>query len=362
MMKPVRFAILGTGNIARTHAAALCAAARGSGKAELAAVWGRTPGRAAELAREFGGEAFERVDDLLARPDIEAVTIATPSGAHLEVIERAAAAGKHVLCEKPIEVTADRADRVIAACNTHGVRLACVFQARLNRHVQCIKDAIERGRFGRLVLASMQLRWFRDQAYYDAGGWRGTWALDGGGALMNQGIHFVDLLCHLAGEPEQVQAYTTARTHERIEVEDTAVATIRFAHGGLGTIEASTSCAPGFPRRLEISGEHGTAVLEDDRLTTWRFAEEEAGDEQIRRAGLEGDGLRGGAQDPTAIGCEGHRRLIEDLAGAIREDRPPAIPGGEARRAVALIEAIYEAARTGQPVRLAPAVPTEVLP
>ncbi len=354
MMKPVKFAILGAGNIAKTHAQAIQAA----GGAELAALWSRTPAHAASLAAEFGTEAVEQLDDLLARPDIEAVTVATPSGAHLEVIQAAAAAGKHVLCEKPIEVTTERADQLIAACDTHGVLLAGIFQSRLNRHVRHIKDALDRGRFGRIVLASMQLRWFRDQAYYDSGGWRGTWALDGGGALMNQGIHFVDLLCHLAGDPEEVQAYITTRTHERIEVEDTAAATIRFAHGGLGTIEASTSCAPGFPRRLEISGEHGTATLEDDRLTTWRFTEEAEGDEQIRREGIAGDQLGGGAQDPTAIGFDGHRRLVEDLAQAIREGRPPAIPGREARRAVALIEGIYQAARTGRPVRLGAAAPS----
>lgn len=350
-MQPVRFAILGAGNIARTHAQAIQAAEG----AELAAIWSRTPGRAENLADEFETEVTADLEVLLERGDIDAVCIATPSGTHLEVVEPAATAGKHVLCEKPIEVSADRADRLIAACERHGVKLAGVFQARLNRHVQRIKAALDAGRFGRVVLASMQLRWFRNQAYYDSGSWRGTWALDGGGALMNQGIHFVDLLCHLAGDPVEVQAYTATRAHERIEVEDTAVATLRFAHGGLGTIEASTACAPGFPRRLELSGEHGSAVLEDDRLLGWRFAEETDDDEQIRRDGTEGDRLRGGSADPTAIGCEGHRRLVEDLAAAIRDGREPVIPGHEARRAVALIEAIYEAARSGRPVRPAPA-------
>ncbi|MFA9477269.1 Gfo/Idh/MocA family protein [Phycisphaerales bacterium AB-hyl4] len=348
-MNTVRFAILGSGSIARQHANAIAAAP----SAELVGVWNRSREGAVAMGEEFGVPGTADLQEILSRADVDAVTVATPSGAHLDVIEPAAAAGKHVLCEKPLEVTTDRVRKVIEVCRKHDVLLAGVFQSRLSRNAHRIREAMQSGRFGRLVLASMQLRWYRDQAYYDSSDWRGTWSLDGGGALMNQGIHFVDLLCYLVGDPDEVQAYAATRAHASIEVEDTIAATLHFPGGGLGTIEASTACAPGFPRRLEISGEHGTALLEDDRLICWKFADEQPEDEQIRAEGLAGDQMKGGTSDPTAIDCEGHRRLIEDLACAIREKREPIIPGEEAQRAVRVIEAIYQAVRERRSVQVA---------
>ena len=344
-MTKTRFGIIGTGNIAGFHAAAI----KEAKNAELTAVCDSVPERVQAFAEKHGAAAETDLSLFLARKDIDVVTIATPSGAHADVAVPAARAGKHILCEKPIEVTVERARSIIDACEASQVKLACVFQARLNRNVQLIRQALDAGRFGRLILANAQVKWFRSQEYYDSGQWRGTWALDGGGALMNQSIHIIDLLVYLAGPPESVFARTGTLTHSGIEVEDTAAAVIQFANGAMGTIEASTSCAPGFPRRLEISGEKGSVVMEDDRLTRWSFADPLPEDEQILKEGTKGDNLKGGFADPKAISHEGHRRLIEDLCEAIQNGREPAIPGREGLGAVELICGIYDSAQTGKP-------------
>lgn len=344
-MKPVRFGIIGTGNIAAFHAAAIGAAKN----SVLTAVCGISLEQAKAFGEKYGVSGESDLQTFLAREDVDAVTIATPSGLHADVAIPSARAGKHILCEKPLEINLERVTRIIQACEENKVLLACVFQSRLNKNIQHIRRAIDAGRFGRLVLANIQIKWFRSQTYYDNGQWRGTWSLDGGGALMNQGIHLVDLLVHLAGRPESVHAYTGTLTHTGIEVEDTVVAAIRFKNGAMGTIEASTSCAPGFPRRLEISGEKGSVVMEDDCLTRWEFIEPQPGDDAVRADGMKGDGLQSGATDPNAISHEGHRRLIEDLAEAIHEGREPAIPGREGLLAVELISGIYESSKTGQP-------------
>jgi predicted dehydrogenase len=241
--------------------------------------------RAHAFAEQYGVEAESDLATFLARADIDAVTVTTPSGVRADVAVAAAEAGKHVLCEKPLEVTTERADRIIRACDENGVTLGCVFQARTAANVQRIRDAFDAGRFGRLVLVDAQVPWFRTQEYYDSAAWRGTWKLDGGGALMNQSIHIIDLMLYFAGAPHSVYAFTDALTHTGIEVEDTAAAAIRFENGALGTITASTCCAPGFPRRLEIAGERGSVVLEDDRLTRWSFVDQDAGDERVFAAG-----------------------------------------------------------------------------
>lgn len=349
-MAELRFGIIGTGMIADVHAKAI----RDCTHARLAAVHDLIPERAHAFGSEHGIEAETDLQTFLARPDIDAVTIATPSGAHADVAVPAAEAGKHVLCEKPMEVTVERADRIIRACRANHVTLGCVFQARTNKNVQRIRQALEAGRFGRLILADVQVKWFRSQQYYDSAGWRGTWRLDGGGALMNQSIHVIDLLLHLAGPPRAVYAFSDTLTHNAIEVEDTAAACIRFANGAMGVIEATTCCAPGFPRRLELSGERGSVVLEDDRLARWQFADQSDADDRILAQGTAGDDLKSGAGDPKARGHEGHRRQIQDFTDAILADREPMIPGREGRRAVELICGIYTSAQTGQAYHFPP--------
>lgn len=346
MTKPqeVGYGIVGTGMIAGVHAKAIAAVPG----ARLAAVYDAVRDRAEAFAREHGTQAEASLEALLGRADVHVVSIATPSGSRAETAVAAAQAGKHVLCEKPIEVTLERVDRIIDACRAHGVILAGVFQRRTCRNVQRLRAAIDAGRFGRLVLVDAHIPWFRDQAYYNSAPWRGTWALDGGGVLMNQGIHTLDLMLHLAGPPLAVQAYADRLTHDRIEVEDTAVATVRFACGALGTIAATTCCAPGFPARLSIHGERGSVVLEGDRLLRWTFAEPRPEDAVIRQEGGQSEGLAGGADNAGGIGPEGHRRQFADLTEAVRSGREPLIPGTEARRAVALIAGIYDSARSGK--------------
>jgi len=344
-MKPIRFAIIGSGGIAAKHAQAIAAVPG----AELVAVWGQVPEQGRAFAKQNNAEFVDDIDDLATRGEIDAVTIATPSGAHEVAALPFLRAGKAVLCEKPLEVTLEKIDRILSAAKESGAVLAGVLQLRIGFGAQAMKRAVEQGRFGKLTLCSAYLKWWREQAYYDAVDWRGTWALDGGGALMNQGIHAVDLLQWLAGMPSEVFAFSGCLAHERMEVEDTIAMALKYPGGALGVIEAATSCNPGFSMRIELCGDKGSAILEDDRIVAWKFSEDQPGDKDILNR--DSGGIVGGSGDPRTIGYEGHRVLIEDLVCALRDKRPPMIPGTEARNAVRLILATYESATSGKPVR-----------
>jgi UDP-N-acetyl-2-amino-2-deoxyglucuronate dehydrogenase len=345
---PVRFAIVGTGSIADFHAAAI-SQVEGAG---LVAVYSRGLEKARAFSERHGGRVHTSLSELLSDPEVDAVCITTPSGAHAGVAIAALQSGRHVLCEKPLDVTLEKVDAMLEAEARSGKILAAVFQSRLAPNARRLKAAVESGRFGRLTLCSCHIRWWRDQNYYDSVAWRGTKELDGGGCLMNQGIHGVDLLQWLVGKPEEVTAYTAALAHQQIEVEDTAVAALRFPGGTLGLIEAATSAWPGFQRRIELSGDKGSVILEDDVVKFWQFESELPEDEEIRASASAGGTFGSGASDPRAISTEGHRLLVEDLVGAIREGRPPAIPGSEGRAAIETILAIYRSADEGRPVRL----------
>jgi predicted dehydrogenase len=313
-------------------------------------VYDKVPERTRQFAAKYNCHAAMSFDELLISPT-DAVTIATPSGLHAEVAIPAACAGKHILCEKPLEVTPDKADKLIRACASSKVKLSAVFQSRFSRAVKTIRKAIDAGRFGQPVLASASIRWYRTPEYYAGSGWRGTWALDGGGALMNQGIHTVDLLLYFNDDVAEVSGHATRRLHQGIEVEDTAVAMLKFRNDSLGTIEASTACAPGFPRRIDLSGTLGSVILEDDRITRWQFLDEQPEDEEIRCEHLAGEGLNGGYGDPGAISSEGHRRQLQELIDAILNGTDLSLPGSEGKRAMELIYAIYESARIGTAIR-----------
>ena len=343
--------------IAHVHANAIAASTGGN----LVGVASRSAASARRFAQEHG-VAFHTDDlsALLAHPRLNALCITTPSGTHLQAALSAAEAGKHLLVEKPIEVTPARVAELVSACNRNGVKLAAVFQARFGAGAAKVKEAVEAGRLGRLALCSAYVKWFRDQAYYDEGDWKGTYELDGGGALMNQSIHAIDLLQWLVGMPTRVSAMTGTLTHERIEVEDNAVACLRFPSGALGVIEGSTSTFPGFRRKIELSGDMGTVRLEDDAITCWEFAQAQDGDERIREEyGLSNE-VASGASDPRQKVNLGHNRQVQDLIDAILEDRPPRIEGGEGGKAVAIIDAIYESARTGVPVDVPTIYPAPV--
>jgi len=341
------FGIVGCGMIAEYHARAI-AEIPGS---RLLAAFSRSEANGAKIAA-LAGEGFRVYDDLdamLAHPGIDVVCVCTPSGAHLDPAVRAARAGKHVVVEKPLEVTVPRSDAIIAACDSAGVRLCAIFPSRFSPANVALKDAIDSGRFGRLTMGDTYVKWWRTQEYYDSGKWRGTWDLDGGGALMNQAIHNVDLLLWLMGEVESVQAMTAMLAHGRIEVEDTAVALLRFRSGALGVIEAATSAYPGLLKRTEIHGDRGSARVEQDDVTLWTFADERPGDaDRVAR----GNATTGGAGDPRAISHAGHREQLVDFLGAIDSGGPARVDGREGRKAVELIRAIYRSARVEGPVRL----------
>src|SRR3954471_14107339 len=334
------FAIIGAGMVARYHATAI---ERTPG-ARLVAVSRSDPARVEETAAQFGVPCLADYEALLARDDIDAVCICTPSGLHAEQAIAAAQAGKHVLVEKPIALTLADADAMIAACERAGVRLGVALQRRTEPEFQRVQAAIAAGELGRLVLGSMSMPYLRLQSYYDSAGWRGTWALDGGGALMNQGIHLVDLLLWLCGNAVEVRANAATLTHA-IEVEDCVTATLRFANGALGSITATTGAAPGFPHRVEIYGDRGGVQIEGEQVVRWEVAGQEP------RAKNQEPVAAGAGASPTGIGAVGHTRLLADFVAAIRKRRDPLAPGREGRRSLALVLAVYEAARTGRAVQ-----------
>ena len=345
-MDKVKFGIIGTGAIAEKHAESLAQIAN----AELFIVYDKVAERAQAFARRHGCRVAATFEELLTS-EANAVTVATPSGLHAEVAIPAARAGKHILCEKPLEVTVSKTNDLVRTCESCNVRLSAVFQSRFGRAVQTVKRAIDAGRFGTPVLAAASIRWYRTPEYYVNAGWRGTWALDGGGALMNQGIHTVDLLLYFNGDVSEVNGRIARLMHQNIEVEDTAVAMLKFKNNSLGTIEASTACAPGCPRRIELSGTCGCVILEDDRITRWQFLYVMPEDDDIRCDNLAGEGLHGGSADPNAISSEGHRRQLQELTDAILNGSHLTTPGAEGKRAVERICAVYESARTGTAIK-----------
>lgn len=342
------FGIVGCGMIAKFHARAI-ADIKG---AKLVSCFNRTIDKANALAAEFGGQPTDDLAEMLARPDIQIITICTPSGAHMEPAIAAAKAGKHVIVEKPLDVTLKRCDAMIEACAKAGVKLGTIFPSRFHKSSQLLKKAVDEGRFGQLTLGDAYVKWFRTQAYYDSGAWRGTWKLDGGGALMNQAIHSVDLLIWLMGPVVEVTAHTATLAHERIEVEDVATATLRFANGALGVIEATTAAFPGSLKKIELSGSQGMAVLEEESIIKWQFAKMNKRDQQLLEEMQNRTKTGGGAADPAAIGHQAHAELFREFIKAVKDDKNPNLDGSEGRRSVELILAIYKSAKTGKTVKL----------
>ena len=340
--------IIGCGMISRFHAKAI-AEIRG---AKLVACFDNFADAATRFGAEANCRAYDKLPAMLADSDVDVVTICTPSGAHLEPAVAAATAGKHVIVEKPLEITLKRCDKIIAECQRNKVKLATILPSRFHDASVEMKRAVDAGRFGRLTMGDAYVKWFRTQQYYDSGAWRGTWQLDGGGALMNQAIHSVDLLTWLMGPVSEIRSFTATLAHERIEVEDTAIAALKFASGALGTIEASTAAYPGYLKRIEIHGSTGSAVIEEEDLKAWDFEKKDRRDAAIRRRMVERKSGGGGASDPSAIGHQAHAKQFRDFFGAILEDRPPLVDGPEGRRSVEIILGIYKAAETGTTVRL----------
>ncbi len=345
---PHGFGIIGCGMIARFHAKAI-ADVKG---AKLVACFDNIPAAAEKFAAEAGCRPYTKLAEMLADPTVHIVTVGTPSGAHMEPAVAAANAKKHVIVEKPLEITLKRCDAIIAACKKNKVKLATIFPSRFHASSQELKRAIDGNRFGRLTLGDAYVKWFRTQQYYDSGAWRGTWKLDGGGALMNQAVHSVDLLTWLMGPVVEVTAHTATLAHERIAVEDVAVATLRFASGALGTIEASTATYPGYLKRIEIHGSEGTAVMEEEDIKVWDFAKKIKADDAVHKHMAQHRSTGGGASDPAAIGHHGHALQFADLLEAIKKNRTPSVDGAEGRRSIEIILAIYKSAEAGKTIKL----------
>jgi predicted dehydrogenase len=294
--------------------------------ARLAAVADINEERGQKAAAEYGIEWYADYRRLLERDDVDVVMVMTPSGTHADFAAAAAQAGKHVVSTKPIEVTLERADRMIAACRQAGVVLAVDFESRYMADNVRIRQAIEGGRLGRLVLGEARLKWYRSHTYYE--GWHGTWKLDGGGSLINQTVHQIDLLVWFMGQPQTVWGQMGVFTH-RIETEDLGMAMIRFENGAVGTILGTTTCPTSLPPRMEIHGDQGLIMTAGNAIETWH---------------LPGESI----DDPFEY--DGPRNVIEDMVRIVREGGTPRIPGEEAERSLRLILAVYESAKTGHPV------------
>ena len=339
----MRIGIIGGGNISDTHARA-AAAIPG---VELAAFQGANRERAARMAERYGAPVYDTVEQLLEHTPLDIVAIGSPSGLHAQQGIAAAQRGLHVLVEKPIDITTERADALIRACDDAGVKLGIFFQDRLRPAVAEIKRLLDSGELGRPVMISGRVKWYRPPEYYSGSKWRGTWALDGGGALMNQAIHTVDLVQWLFGPVARVSASVATRIHT-IEVEDTAAAVLEFASGAVGTIEAATSLFPGYPRRLEVTGSKGTVVLEDDRLVAVDLQSPGSAAVASPPAAAPPEN----ASSPVVSDATAHQRVLEDFIRSIRDGSTPACDGRAGRESVALVEAIYAAARSRGAVSL----------
>ena len=344
MTDTIRFALIGAGNVAKIHAAAI----NQIDNAQLTVVCSRGQARGQELAEQNGAMWVQDYHEAVNRDDVDAVIICTPSGTHGEIAAVAAQVGKHLLVEKPLEITLPRIDAMLKTAEECDVRLGCVFQSRMREGVQAAKRAIEQGRLGKLIAANAFVPWSRSAAYYE-GSWRGTWELDGGGALMNQSIHSIDLLQWLAGDVESAYAHAEALVHN-IQAEDTATALLRFKNGAQGIIQGMTSLYHGQMARIELYGSKGSIVLEDGRVILWKLAD--ATDEEAERlTGL--DTWKGsGASDPTSIGFYLHQKQIEQFIAALQDENAPFISGADGRKAVEIVRAIYHSARHHQPVTL----------
>jgi predicted dehydrogenase len=334
-----RLGILGGGNISDTHARA-AAAIPG---VELVAFYGQNRERTARLAERYRAPVYDDLDRFLSHRPMDIVAIGSPSGMHAEQAIAAVTRGLHVLVEKPIDVTTKKIDALLAAADAAQMKLGVFFQDRLHPAIAGMKAMVDDGTLGTPVMISGRVKWHRPPEYYAQSRWRGTWALDGGGALMNQGIHTVDLLGWLFGPVARVFGATATRVHE-IETEDTAAAVIEFKNGAIGTMEAATSVYPGYVRRVEVTGSAGTLILEHDRVVNVDLRQAPA------REIAQGADTTPSASTPVVTDASAHQRVLEDFIRAVQTDTTPACDGREARRSVELVEAIYASARSGQPV------------
>jgi UDP-N-acetyl-2-amino-2-deoxyglucuronate dehydrogenase len=353
MSEKIRCAVVGLGAIGPTHIEAITKIEN----AELYAVCDLNREKADNIAESWGCKAYYDFDEMLKDEKIDLVHICVPSGLHAELGVKAAAAGKNILVEKPIDVTLEAADRLIAACAKAGVMLSCISQHRFDDAMIQAHAALEKGLFGKLTFGGSHTKWYRSQEYYDSGDWRGTWALDGGGALMNQSVHYVDMLQYMMGEVDEVTAYCATLAHERIEVEDVAAAALKFKNGAIGLLEGNTAAFPGYCTRLDIFGTDGGIIIEDDKVRERKFRAEGEGETGFYGSAshqleeTEGEAGDNGASS-ALIGIGSHQRQIQDVVDALQQGRAPKVTGRDARNPLAIILAVYESAKLGHAVKV----------
>jgi predicted dehydrogenase len=339
----IHVGLIGGGNISGTHARAACTI---PGVA-IAAVYGTNTEKVARLCNTYGGRPYTDLEHFLSHRPMDLVAIGSPSGVHAEQGIAAARHHLHVLTEKPIDIRTERADALIAEAERAGIELGVFYQDRFKPEIRRMKDLVEAGALGRAILADAQVKWYRAPEYYTDSDWHGKLELDGGGALINQGIHTVDVLLWLLGDVTRVQARMSTALHS-MEGEDTIVALLEFASGALGMLLAATSAYPGYPRRIELTGSEGTLMLEGDRLVRadLRRPRPDVSSGIPVREPIENASL------PTVSDASAHRAVLEDFIRAIQNNTAPACSGREARRSLALVEAIYAAARAGTTVNV----------
>lgn len=332
-MSKVGIGIIGTGSIVNTYKKCIDELE----DAQLVALFTKSSSRIQEAEKEFGVPVFSSMDEFL-QSEIDLVCVCNESGRHGEAIKAAAQKGKHVLSEKPLETTPEKIDEVIAFCKAQNVKLGCTLQNRCSVDYERIVEAVHSGKLGKLVMGNAHINWYRPESYYADSDWKGTFEFDGGAAFINQGIHTIDLLLHLMGPVKSVFGKVATLVHT-IEGEDVGAGILNFQNGAIGTITAGTALYPGYPERIEIYGEKGSILLEGGKIKAWNIKDVPA----PKIASGENGGS--GAADPTAIGHQNHKKVLADMIEAIQNDRPPMVDGSEARKAVAVITAIYESSK-----------------
>ena len=342
MKQKVGFGVIGCGVISKFHIHAIEAIE----EAELIGVYDPYVPAREKAADTYKIRAFDSQEELLACPDIDAVCILTPSGLHFPVAMKALEAGKHVVVEKPMALTLEDADTLLAKSESLGLKVCVISQLRFSPEVQAVRKALEEGQFGKIVSASLSMKYYREEAYYTSSSWRGTWQMDGGGALMNQGIHGVDLLQYLVGPVKQLRGICKTQTRP-METEDSAVAVLEFANGAVGTLEGSTTCYPGYPRRIEICGDKGSVVLEEGHILRWDLPSVipifPAGEEGLKK---------GGASKPDDISFDGHKWQLQNMVNTILGRELLWVDAKEGRKPLEIILAIYESSRENKQVIL----------
>ena len=343
------FALIGCGMVGQHHITAI----GGVPGARLVAICDVREETARSYGEANGVPWFTDYGEMLAtQGDVDIVNVCTPSGLHLEPALACIEAGKHVVVEKPLEITLARCDKLIAAADEAGVQITTIFPSRFSDAARVVKKAVDQGRLGKLTVGDGYVRWWRPQDYYDSGGWRGTWKLDGGGALMNQSIHCVDLLQSYMGPVKAVTAIAGCLAHQRIEVEDCAILAIEWANGAYGVIQGTTAAWPGIAKRIALSGDAGTIILEEDQIKVWELRKKRASDARTLARLAQAESHGSGASDPMAFSPENHRRQLVDFVKALRKGTPPLIDGREGRKSLEIILAAYKSAETGRRVEL----------